>query len=158
MGGGGLSLNTLSPDRINYSDVSICQRVPAARLGDRDLPPDGEGDGGGGANGRIRGERDGETGRRMDGGGGRRDEKGAPGVSCTASFSNSSPLPPHSCPPLIPPSSSLLHLPPLFVFSHFISCPPPIHHSSSPSEPPDRDRLHLHPRPYMRSFWEETRL
>lgn len=73
-GRGGLSLNTLSPDRINYSDVSICQRVPAARLGDRDLPPDGER--GGGTNGRIRGERDGETGRRKDGGGGRCGEKG----------------------------------------------------------------------------------
>lgn len=44
-GGAGLSLNTLRPDRINYSDVSICQRVPAARLGDRDLPPDGGGEG-----------------------------------------------------------------------------------------------------------------
>lgn len=65
--GGGLSLNTLSPDRINYSDVSICQRVPAARLGDRTCRRTG------GTNGRIRGERDGETGRRKDGG--RRDEK-----------------------------------------------------------------------------------
>lgn len=38
-GGGALSLNTLSPDRINYSDVSICQRVPVAQPGHRDLPP-----------------------------------------------------------------------------------------------------------------------
>lgn len=55
-----LSLNTLSPDRINYSDVSICQQVPVAQLGDQDLPPNRREQG---TNGRIKAERNGEVGR-----------------------------------------------------------------------------------------------
>lgn len=29
----------MSPDRINYSDVSICQQLSGARRGELDLPP-----------------------------------------------------------------------------------------------------------------------
>lgn len=65
-GWGGFSLNTLSPDRINYSDVSICQRVPVARLWDQDLPPNG---GEQGTNGRNEGERSEEKVRRKNRGG-----------------------------------------------------------------------------------------
>lgn len=148
--GGGLSLNTLSPDRINYSDVSICQRVPAARLGDRDLPPDGER--GGGTNGRIRGERGGETGRRKDGGRGLRDEKGGrEGVVHSFLFKLFSPptsFMSSTHPSIIvspPPSSALcifsLHHP-LQLLSVRTSCP-------GPTAPP--------PPAYMRSFWEGTR-
>lgn len=64
-GRGVLSLNTLRPDRINYSDVSICQRVPVARL--RDSDPNG-------TNGEIRGGRGGRGRRR--GGKGRRKKGG----------------------------------------------------------------------------------
>lgn len=61
--GGSFSLNTLSPDRINYSDVSICQRVPVARLGDQNRPPNG---GELGTNGRNEGERSEEKVRRKN--------------------------------------------------------------------------------------------
>lgn len=54
-----LSLNTLEPDRINYSDVSICQPVPATRL--RDPNPNG-------TNGEIReGKERGEERRMVEG-------------------------------------------------------------------------------------------
>lgn len=52
--GEGLSLNTLSPDRINYSDVSICQQVPVAQSGNWELPP----------NKRERGQMEGLKGRK----------------------------------------------------------------------------------------------